>query len=82
MFSGIVEEMGTAAEITQRSGSSTLTLRAVAVLDGTRIGDSIAVNGTCLTVVRSNAETFDVHHHTQERKGGVHVGIKRHVAGF
>ncbi|MGQ4808252.1 Riboflavin synthase [Candidatus Entotheonellaceae bacterium PAL068K] len=60
MFSGIVEEMGTVAGMIQRSGGSTLTLRAVAVLDGTRIGDSIAVNGTCLTVVRSHAETFDV----------------------
>lgn len=60
MFSGIVEEVGTIATIAQRPGGITLTIHAQTVLRGTQIGDSIAVNGTCLTVVRYDAITFDV----------------------
>ena len=46
MFTGIVEEMGAVRGI--RPGR--LTVGATAVLDGTRLGDSIAINGACLTV--------------------------------
>lgn len=60
MFTGIVEETGTVAAITQRPGGTTLTLRAREVLGGVEIGDSIAVNGACLTVVRSDDTSFDV----------------------
>lgn len=60
MFSGIVEEVGTIKTIKQRHGGSTLTIRAQKVLDDTRIGASIAVNGACLTVVRCDTATFDV----------------------
>ncbi len=47
MFTGIVEELGS---VEQRDGAK-VRLRAATVLDDTRIGDSIAVNGCCLTVV-------------------------------
>ena len=57
MFSGIVEEVGTIKTIKQRPGGSTLTIRAQKVLDDTRIGASIAVNGACLTVVRCDTAT-------------------------
>lgn len=60
MFSGIVEEMGTIAARDERSGGITLTLQAQIVLGGAAIGDSIAVNGACLTVVRFDNQTFDV----------------------
>jgi riboflavin synthase len=60
MFSGIVEETGTVATIQHRPGGMTLTIRAQAVLNEARIGDSIALNGVCLTIVRYDAETFDV----------------------
>jgi riboflavin synthase len=60
MFSGIVEEVGTITTIAQRPGGITLTIRAQTVLSGTQIGDSLAVNGACLTVVRYDATTFDV----------------------
>jgi riboflavin synthase len=60
MFSGIVEEVGTIKTIKQRPGGITLTIRAQKVLEDTQIGASIAVNGTCLTVVRRDAATFDV----------------------
>lgn len=48
MFTGIVEEVG---RVLQRNGSA-LAIGASTVLDGLREGDSIAVNGVCLTVVR------------------------------
>jgi riboflavin synthase len=60
MFSGIVEETGTVAGRQHRPGGLTLTIRADEVLQGVRRGDSIAVNGVCVTVVRYDADTFDV----------------------
>jgi riboflavin synthase len=60
MFSGIVEETGVVATIQHRPGGMTLTIQAHAVLEVARLGDSIAVNGVCLTMVRYDAETFDV----------------------
>ena len=56
MFTGIVEEVGTVKSIS----SGKLTVSASAVLDGTRLGDSIAVNGTCLTVSALDANSFSV----------------------
>ena len=50
MFTGIVEEVGTIKSINRGQHSAVLTVRAKTVLEGTRIGDSIAVNGICLTV--------------------------------
>ncbi|WP_300682484.1 riboflavin synthase [Nocardioides sp.] len=49
MFTGIVEELGTVAEITDQGDAIRLTIAATDVLDGVRLGDSIAVNGCCLT---------------------------------
>jgi riboflavin synthase len=60
MFTGIVEETGTVADMEQRPGGMTLLIQAQSVLEGTRLGDSIAVNGVCLTVVRHTAMTFAV----------------------
>ncbi len=60
MFSGIVEELGTIKTRDERPGGVTLTIRARHVLAETQIGDSIAVNGACLTVVRFDEVTFDV----------------------
>ncbi|HEY7495436.1 MAG TPA: riboflavin synthase [Candidatus Tectomicrobia bacterium] len=60
MFSGIVEETGILEHIAQRPGGTTLTIRAQHVLADTKIGDSIAVNGACLTVIRHDVTTFDV----------------------
>ncbi|GIW05241.1 MAG: riboflavin synthase subunit alpha [Dehalococcoidia bacterium] len=56
MFSGIVEELGTVVE---RSADA-LVVGARTVLEGVRIGDSIAVNGACLTVVAFGSEWFRV----------------------
>ncbi len=65
MFTGIVEEMGRIESI----GGGTLRIRAVTVLDGVRIGDSIAVNGCCLTVVAAGDDWWqaDVSEETLSR---------------
>ncbi len=51
MFTGIVEEMGALAASEAAPGGIRLVFEAGTVLDGTHIGDSISVNGCCLTVV-------------------------------
>lgn len=50
MFSGIVEEKGTVHRVAKKANLYTLTLRAKKVTGGTKVGDSISVNGVCLTV--------------------------------
>ncbi|MFH1140085.1 MAG: riboflavin synthase [Chloroflexota bacterium] len=56
MFTGIVEETGEVVEATP----ARMVIRAKVTLVGTRVGDSIAVNGTCLTVVHLRDNTFAV----------------------
>ena len=58
MFTGIVEELGTIAAIEEQGDAIRLTVRASTVLEGTGLGDSIAVNGCCLTVVTSDESTW------------------------
>jgi riboflavin synthase len=50
VFTGIVEEVGTVTRVDLESGLDSLRVRGQAVVEGTALGDSIAVNGTCLTV--------------------------------
>lgn len=58
MFTGIVEARGTVEAIDSLGDSSRIRVRGPVVMDGTRPGDSIAVNGVCLTVVDALAEGF------------------------
>ena len=51
MFTGIVEELGRVRAITHADGGARLELSCTVVIDDAAIGDSIAVNGCCLTVV-------------------------------
>jgi riboflavin synthase len=69
MFTGIVEELGQVADLTDLGDSVRLTLRGPMVVQGVRHGDSIAVNGVCLTVVEAGTETFsaDVMRETLDR---------------
>ena len=60
MFSGIVEEMGAVASMEQTLGGTRLTILASTVLGDLKVGDSISVNGTCLTVVRKVDQSFVV----------------------
>jgi riboflavin synthase len=50
MFTGIVEEVGRVTSVDLASGLDSLRVRADTVTEGTVLGDSVAVNGTCLTV--------------------------------
>lgn len=58
MFTGIVEEMGSIHSIAKGSKSAVLTIVADKVLKGSKVGDSIAVNGVCLTVTTIAAGQF------------------------
>lgn len=59
MFTGIVEEIGHIRQIKRSGHSCTLTISCRTVLEGTKLGDSIAVNGACLTVTRMDQDSFD-----------------------
>ena len=69
MFTGIIEEIGTIKSINSNGISSQLCISANAILEDTKIGDSIAVNGVCLTVtsIKSNLFTADVMAETLRR---------------
>lgn len=56
MFTGIIEEIG----VVKEAGQNHLALEADKVLEGTGVGDSIAVNGVCLTVVSLSDHGFSV----------------------
>lgn len=58
MFTGLVEELGRVAAVEQQTDACRLTIAATTVLEGTRPGDSIAVNGCCLTVVATDGATW------------------------
>ena len=88
MFTGIVEEMGQVEGIQRGRQSAVLAIRAKTVLEGTKIGDSIAVNGVCLTVTTLSPGRFtaDVMHETLDRsslaqlKRGSAVNLERAMA--
>ncbi len=69
MFTGIVEETGTVGEIVAQEDAARVTIHGRRVLEETRPGDSIAVNGVCLTVVDllPGAFTADVMAETLKR---------------
>ena len=78
MFTGIVEELGTVAAVEDQGDAVRLTVRGDLVLRDVSLGDSIAVNGCCLTVVEHDAATWtaDVMQETLDRTSlrGVHPG--------
>jgi riboflavin synthase len=61
LFTGIIEEIGYVKRINQQSRSAQIEIKADKVLGDVAVGDSIAVNGVCLTVV-----TFDSQHFTAD----------------
>lgn len=60
MFTGIVEELGKVSILRLLPESGHLTIEAKKILDDTQIGDSIAVNGVCLTVIKLGKHEFTV----------------------
>jgi len=59
VFTGLIEEIGAVQKISRKGHTLVLTIGASRILDGVRIGDSIAVNGVCLTVVTYGGGSFD-----------------------
>ena len=60
MFTGIIEGLGTLSGIRDSGQGKRLTIDADYTLDQTKVGDSIAVNGACLTVVKVNLKRVEV----------------------
>ena len=69
MFTGIINEVGTLQSIRRGANSAVLTIGATTVLEDVNLGDSIAVNGVCLTVTSFTSTQFtaDVMHETLNR---------------
>lgn len=59
MFTGIIEEMGEVLSVSHHQDGARLRVRAGALLDGARIGESIAVSGVCLTMVKVAPGEFE-----------------------
>lgn len=85
MFTGIVEEMGQIRSIVRGASSAVLSIEANLILEDLKIGDSVAVNGVCLTATSIGAGGFtaDVMHETLNRSSlgalqkGSHVNLER-----
>ena len=58
MFTGLIEEIGTVRRIERGAKGARLAIAADTVLENTKIGDSIATNGVCLTVVALTDDSF------------------------
>ncbi|MDP3111856.1 MAG: riboflavin synthase, partial [Thermodesulfovibrionales bacterium] len=54
MFTGLILEMGEITSVKRRSGGAVLSLRADESASTAKLGDSISVNGVCLTVISKN----------------------------
>ena len=88
MFTGIVEEIGTVLSIQRSGNSSFIRISAKKVLEDVHMGDSIAVNGVCLTVTDFDSSSFqaDVMNETLSRsslgtlKSGSPVDLERAMA--
>lgn len=88
MFTGIVEEKGKVSHMQLGGESGVIAVKARKVLEGTKIGDSIAVNGVCLTVtsLQHDGFTADVMAETIRRsslgscKAGSQVNLERAMA--
>src|SRR5690348_17315978 len=88
MFTGIIEEIGTITQIKNLHNSLELSIEAKLILTDAKIGDSIAVNGVCLTITRHSQKilTFDVMPETfattalKHLKIGTKVNLERSIA--
>lgn len=88
MFTGIIEEIGSIQGIQHGSQSAVLSIQCKKVLEGTQVGDSIAVNGVCLTVTEMGKDGYhaDVMAETLRRsslgalRSGSRVNLERAMA--
>ena len=88
MFTGIIEELGTVERVTRGRVSAVIAIRAETILSDLKIGDSVAVNGVCLTAtgLTGHGFTADVMHETLDRSAlaglgpGSRVNLERAMA--
>ena len=88
MFTGLIEEVGTLRAVRRGAHSAVLSIGAETVLSGLKTGDSVAVNGVCLTVTAQDSGGFtaDVMHETLDRSAlaglgpGSRVNLERAMA--
>lgn len=88
MFTGLIEEVGTLRAVRRGAHSAVLSIGAETVLSGLKTGDSVAVNGVCLTVTAQDSGGFtaDVMHETLNRSSlgalapGSPVNLERAMA--
>lgn len=87
MFTGIVEELGVVEKINRSSEPAVFTVKSLGakITEGLKIGDSVSVNGVCLTVVRTVGKSFSAEaiHETLERTdlGSIKEGEKVNLEG-
>ena len=60
MFTGIVTELGTVTSVLQGNGAKRVTIEAPRSSTGIMVGDSISINGLCLTAIEIDADSFSV----------------------
>lgn len=58
MFTGLIEEVGTIARVESSAAGSRIRVNAAKVLEGVQLGDSIAVDGACMTVIDFDGQSF------------------------
>jgi riboflavin synthase len=87
MFTGIIEELGTIRSLEPHAGGARIVVSAKTVTDGTHDGDSMSVNGVCLTALDVKGDSFsaDLSQETLDRstlsrlKPGMPVNLERAV---
>lgn len=81
MFTGIIEEIGTVVSVTRSSQKAQVAIKADKIFSDLKLGDSVAVNGVCLTASAISGDTFtaDVMNETFSRTSLSQLKPKSHV---
>ncbi len=90
MFTGIIEEVGVIKSIRMGAKSAVITIKADKVMEDIHLGDSIAMNGVCLTVTAfdKNSYSVDIMHESLKRtnlasmKAGSRVNLERAMPAY
>lgn len=85
MFTGLIEEVGTVVAVQHQISGSRITVEAKMVVDGVKLGDSIAIDGVCTTVVAFDKRSFQIEASPETMrvtnfgrfKAGVRVNLER-----
>lgn len=88
MFTGLVEEVGTLKSVQRKGEAMVLDIQASVIMEDLKLGDSIAVNGVCLTAVSNQGNSFAVdvmpetyrHTNLNHLKVGAKVNLERAMA--